>query len=489
MYPLFSCYMSDYNTERVYYLKIFEAMEDKFYISSMQKTLSARGSSNSETVCFNLNRYAGKADLVECYCTIKTKNSEGKSDLAIPEITSDDKKLNVLWTLSSGATAAVGILLVQIQFEKIFDDSTRNIIWQSNIMEFEIPDSLNTADEITDQAPTLFQQWEEKVSTLYSDAAAKVQSMQALQNQVQTDVDTAKTYADVAAVSAQSAQTSAQTAQQKVDLFSGYTKTEIDNGFAGALIGEKSGQSITLDDIQPNTNFLSLLVTGKTTENGAGDRSPDNPHALFGTTKITVGTGTTAHDCCLPQAIYSLPSGVADSYDAVSGEGIQRITKALFDGSSDEQWYLKDVYSDSTYESFALVTADGVNSPKNNFVSDKLPYAGYWEAKEGIYIGSGGTYGAVFIKIKKSRMTGWSDNLTAAQKNALFKTWLATNPITIMYELAKPIALQTNPQTIEGAVLVSADSGTLSAKYICSSNTILKKIKDAIVSLGGTWPQ
>ena len=59
-------------------LKTFEAIGNSFYVEPMQKKLACRGSSNSETVHFRLDRYAGKTDLFECNCTIKTKNSEGK---------------------------------------------------------------------------------------------------------------------------------------------------------------------------------------------------------------------------------------------------------------------------------------------------------------------------------------------------------------------------------------------------------------------------
>lgn len=171
-------------------MKTLEAVGNNFYVAPVQKKLACRGSSNSETVCFKLDRYSGKTDLSECNCTIKTKNSEGKSDLAVPEVTADDKKLTINWIPSSGATVAAGPLQVQVQLEKIFNDSSKNVNWQSNIMEFQITDSLGAADEIEDQEPTLFQQWEEKVNTLYSDAAANVQSMQALQSQVQADADT-----------------------------------------------------------------------------------------------------------------------------------------------------------------------------------------------------------------------------------------------------------------------------------------------------------
>ena len=99
-------------------MKTFEAIGNIFCISPVLKKLACRGSSNSETVCFKLDRYVRKADLSECSCTVKTRNSEGISDLVIPEVTADDKKLNVLWTLSSGTTATAGPYLFKFSLKR-----------------------------------------------------------------------------------------------------------------------------------------------------------------------------------------------------------------------------------------------------------------------------------------------------------------------------------------------------------------------------------
>lgn len=198
-------------------MKTFTAIGHTFCVDSVLRKLACRGSSNSETVCFKLNRYVGKTDLSECNCTVKTKDSAGNSDLAVPKVTADDKQLNVYWTLSSASTTADGPLLVQLQFEKIFDDKSKNINWQSSIMEFEIADSLDAAVDIEDQDPTIFQQWEEKVNTLYVDAAANVQSMHELINQVQTDADMVtqqkQSVEQTAAQAAQDAQNAAENRQ------------------------------------------------------------------------------------------------------------------------------------------------------------------------------------------------------------------------------------------------------------------------------------
>lgn len=44
----------------------------------------------------------------------------------------------------------------------------------------------------------------------------------------------------------------------------------------------------------------------------------------------------------------------------------------------------------------------------------------------------------VVLYIKKLRLTNWSDNLTYDQKVSLINTFIANNPIEIIYELATP---------------------------------------------------
>ena len=410
------------------------------------------------------------------------------------EVTADDKKLSVMWTLMSGSTVAAGKLLVQIQFEKIFDDSSENIIWQSNIMEFEIPDSLDAADEIADQEPTLFQQWEEKVSTLYSDAAADVQSMQALQG-------LAKEYSAAAAVSAQSAQQQAQTAQeaamqvqQKVNDFSGYTKKEIDNGFACALIGKAMGQSIVLDDIQPNTNLRSLIVTGQTAETGSGDKSPNNPYALLGATKATISDdGKNPQVMNLPQALYSLSDGTADSCDVVSGQGIGKIGKITLDGSAPIYKFTAKSGTEESTAAFYTSPVSGIKKPSSVnadvqwLLSSHFVKKGSYNCEDLLWKDdesfiSVRPSGALIFRIPKSCMNGWLDTWADVQKAAAVQSWLSSHPVTVLYELAASLTVSGESLRIPAyapASVISTDCGSVSVAYIRDINAVLEKIESA----------
>ena len=54
------------------------------------------------------------------------------------------------------------------------------------------------------------------------------------------------------------------------------------------------------------------------------------------------------------------------------------------------------------------------------------------------------------IWILKSRLAGWSDALTDAQKVTLFKNWLASNNTQVLYQLATPTTASVAPVQING---------------------------------------
>lgn len=456
-------------------MKEFTVNENYVNIGEMKKLLSRADSSNCETVRFTMDRYCGSIDLCQCSCTIKTKNSEGKSDVVLPQVQSSDDKLEVLWTVSSASTSVAGKLLVQIQFEKIFDDITKNIVWQSNIMEFEIAESLKSADEVYDRNPTLFQQWEERVNTAYSS--------------VLSSVETAKTCSDAAAASVQTAQlqaaaakADADRAQQTVADFTGYTKQESDNAFAGALIVEAAGQSVTVDDVQPNTFFRSLLVSGQTAETSTGDKSPDHPYVLEGTEQITV-TDESGHQqiIALPQPLYSLPDGTADTFDPVSGTGIKRIRSIALSAAN---WILVPSYFDSSLIGFSCHPADRTDGAPVSYC-DRFPITATPtppKDKESFWWATG-----IGIAVLKSRLTGWDEIMTSAQKIALFTAWLAANPVIALYKLTKDNEIQGTAQSVPAysPISVISASGNVAVRYAQDINKVIQRLKADIAALKG----
>ncbi|HEX3038952.1 MAG TPA: hypothetical protein VHP54_01480 [Caproiciproducens sp.] len=464
-------------------MKEFTASGHYFNIGEFKKILSCQGSSNCDLVCFWIDRYCESTDLSQCSCTIKTKNSAGKSDVILPEIQTLDDKIKVLWSISSASTSVSGKLLVQIQFEKIFDDHTKNIVWQSNIMEFMIPDSLNSADEVFDQRPTLFQQWEEKVNAAYSDVSVSVKAVQALQSQ-------AKSYSEAAGASAQTseqqaafAKADADRAQQTAAGLECYTKKESSNVFANAFTGSASGLQLTLDDVQPNTNLRSLLLNGLTYEIGTGTKSPDNPCTLTGTTQVTVSDGASQSQViAAPQTLYSLPNDTCDTYEVIGGLLTQKIGKIVLNGS--ETWNIAGE-GDTTAGISFYTNIHGMKSASIAIVQhecDRFQVITYGASKvtpKPVNFLTAQTT-VIIVNIERSKLT--------TQDTAGFKKWLAANPVTVLYQLAAPVFTLLSKQTVSAYApdtVIAADRGTLTAQYNRDSNAVLKKLQSAIQALGG----
>lgn len=268
-------------------MKDFTVCEHIVKVGNVKNKLSFQGSANSETVRFIVDRYCGDTDLLQCQCIIKTKNSDAKADIIYPELSEDGDRLFVIWKVTSATTSLAGILQAQLEFDWICDDSSQNVIWQSNIMEFEIQESLSSDDEVYDQDPSLFQQWEKFMAA---------------------SADSASASADSAAASAASAKTYAEQAQQ----------VSSNQPFANAFLGNASGMAVALQDVQPGTAFPSLCIKGCTSETGEGEKSPQNPYTLEGTAKVTVSDS----DYTIPQLSVSQVVGNGNFSADGNGDGL-----------------------------------------------------------------------------------------------------------------------------------------------------------------------
>lgn len=125
----------------------------------------------------------------------------------------------------------------------------------------------------------------------------------------------------------------------------------------------------------------------------------------------------------------SLPNGVKDTYNAITGEYVQRIGEVVLDGSDDEGW---GTFSSNDYglvQSYILPS--NVKYPNSYAVSDKLPNidTGFSTSNvAGIRLPSSK---GLYVRLKGEWLS--QSNITG------FKQYLSENPITVQYELATPI--------------------------------------------------
>ena len=161
----------------------------------------------------------------------------------------------------------------------------------------------------------------------------------------------------------------------------------------------------------------------------------------------------------------SLPNGVKDTINVVTGEYVQRVGEVVLDGS--ENWSLlganQGIYSFSIQNTLTNVARPPQNSV--NFICDKLlPYPYEKVASDIIQLYPYSNYDFI-IK---------STSIIDKQK---FKEWLAQNPTTVQYELVEPIITKLDPQTLlaytDGTINLSSDTGLLPTTHytVPSTNT------------------
>ena len=141
----------------------------------------------------------------------------------------------------------------------------------------------------------------------------------------------------------------------------------------------------------------------------------------------------------------SLPNGVCDTLNVETGEYVQRIGEYTFNGT-ETSWF---TYIDTTGVSNNYLNqtscAFGVHltgkAKGNGILCDKLPTRsiGWWgdrNTEEGICGIDGDN--RIFLRVKNEK-TGvlYTDNAYTAPEKA--KRYLASNPVTVQYELATPI--------------------------------------------------
>lgn len=154
----------------------------------------------------------------------------------------------------------------------------------------------------------------------------------------------------------------------------------------------------------------------------------------------------------LPTPLRSLPSGVKDVVDCKSKTRITKIGKKIYNGASNELFTVYSGGENSTTVCFyTSLTEKKIHSPLSNLhlicnrfksVSDA------WTAGRTTECISETTgYSTLYFRINISRLSGYASTLTNGEKIALFKAWLAANPVTVLYELATSLteSVDANP--------------------------------------------
>ena len=190
-------------------------------------------------------------------------------------------------------------------------------------------------------------------------------------------------------------------------------------------------------------------------------------------------TDSTGQMQCCDELVYN-----ADG----TGKIIKHVGKIVFSGGDSEQWIQPNVNSEFTNDfriqhKLQNTLAAKLSTIKTELICSRLPFNySIWSSDIlGCHIAQNGD----FVLRMPSSAVGGTDA-------AAFKTWLASNPLTVIYQLAEPqeINLTTaemsalrSLQTFEGLTNISNSADAeMSVKY-CTNKALAEYVKPLINSL------
>ncbi|QAT48730.1 hypothetical protein EQM14_02495 [Caproiciproducens sp. NJN-50] len=232
-----------------------------------------------------------------------------------------------------------------------------------------------------------------------------------------------------------------------------------------------SGQSVTLTLDDSVKDYDKIGITGHTVQDGSGDPSPDHVRAIHGATTLTVSDGgSNSRIIPLPKELYSLPDGTADSYDMVSGSGMQKVGAVVLNGS--EPWIKADV-STGTIGVFTLNVSDAIlSSSKDSILCDHFTSVDLAGTNTNLVI-NGISLNNTAHQIRIA--TDMTSDLAA------FQSWLAANPVTALYAIAvsQRVSGKESVPVYRPTAVLSLDAGTLSVRAI-GRFTVTEKVNTLI---------
>lgn len=175
-------------------------------------------------------------------------------------------------------------------------------------------------------------------------------------------------------------------------------------------------------------------------------------------------------------------------YSLISGNKfVKRINEALLSGTVNENWILTNTYT-NTYRFDVQILVNGnasAVSEENLTLSDKIKTTGYGDSTDTEHIRTSNTsfYEILVLFINKGRLT--TNTVTA------LKTYLASNPITVQYQLAEPIYYDAILPTVQtylnntNITTLNTPKATLNLKYIYNNiltSYYLPKIQESKTS-------
>lgn len=135
--------------------------------------------------------------------------------------------------------------------------------------------------------------------------------------------------------------------------------------------------------------------------------------------------------------LHSLPNGVQDTYNPLTGEYVKRVGEIVLDGNEGRWDLAQDRVNTMRFNCFSLDVPLGINT--GLLQTNKLPYQSpTTHDQEGAAMLGGVNAKVVGFSILKTKLA--TPNVEG------LKQYLQTNPITVQYELATPIIKKVDPK-------------------------------------------
>lgn len=446
-----------------------------------KKEIAVQGDGYSERVSFEAPRFYDSYDLSECQCAVHTENSTGATDIIIPNVEVNDKILHIIWVLSPYSTSVPGPIKIQLCFRQ-----GEEYIWMSRVEECVILPGLNAENIVVEQQPSLFSRWESDMRELRDQAgqfaglvggavdiltshAAQIEQLPESLAQVQSHKNQALAYAQSAAFHADRAQAIA-----------GITP----ESFAGALIGTGYGGALSVREPQAGTPPRSFSLIAKTIQSGSGEKAPDNPYAITGAgesgeIEVSISDGAEGYSLEIPLSdpLYSLPDGLIDTVDLLTGTMTRHTKKAVIDGTHHVSWFYR--HPQSTEVTFNIGPGGKIYGL---CLSSSFPFG----LDTGEPCVSLDKSGLAYFQAIPDILTGVNASDTEEQARQKTLAWFAANPQILVYERAEALvqSIQLPPVTLYSpisAITVSnPENCDLEINYTRDLRLVIEKLENAL---------
>ena len=229
----------------------------------------------------------------------------------------------------------------------------------------------------------------------------------------------------------------------------------------GTVVTSGDNQWLRIDN---NDSFYNMVITkGDTTGEAVsyfeGMASVENP-------KVQCGESTVSYT---DLKLRSLPNGVKDTINVVTGEYVQRVGEMILNGTEIGVKMFAEGNSLGQTMIFTIPTLMNTKTDATACLCDKITpfYGNIWNVVQRQDLECIRVQNEIVLSILK----------TKANTIDKLQEYLSENPMKVQYELAEPIITKLDPQTLlayaDGTINLSSDTGLLPTTHysVPSTNT------------------